>query len=156
MKKINTLLIISFFILNILSTHAKPEFILPSKNLKPLEVVKIQLDALKNNDVPKKNSGIEQTWIFAHPRNKVYTGPLSKFTNMLYNEDYRILLNHFSHEIILKSKTNISFIYDIKVISKEKKVFTYVWQVTKGNEKNCQECWFTISVNGPFVKGNSI
>ena len=95
MRKVYVL-ILSLLFLNILSIPVKSDLIFPSKNLKPIEIVKIQLNALKNNDLPKKNSGIEQTWIFAHPRNKVFTGPLSKFTNMLYSDDYRILLNHFS------------------------------------------------------------
>ena len=155
MRKVYVL-ILSLLFLNTLSIPVKSDLIYPSKNLKPIEIVKIQLNALKNNDLPKKNSGIKQTWIFAHPRNKVFTGPLSKFTNMLYSDDYRILLNHFSHKINLKSKTNSSFIYDIKIISRDKKVYSYLWQVTKGDEKNCKKCWFTISVNGPINKGNSI
>ena len=47
----------------------------PANNLTPYDVVKIQLNALKKNNQPKKNSGIRQTWAFAHPDNKKFTGP---------------------------------------------------------------------------------
>ena len=53
-----------------------------------------------NNDIPNKNSGIEQTWEFAHPLNKKYTGPLPKFINLLNSESYKMLLNHMENEII--------------------------------------------------------
>ena len=42
----------------------------PNTKLKPVDVLKIQLEALKNNNIPYKNAGIEQTWEFAHPDNK--------------------------------------------------------------------------------------
>ena len=32
-----------------------------------------------NNDIEFEDSGIEQTWNFAHPDNKKNTGPLSQF-----------------------------------------------------------------------------
>ena len=37
----------------------------------------IRPQALKKNN--KLNDGIKQTWLFAHPDNKKFTGPLNKF-----------------------------------------------------------------------------
>ena len=42
--------------------------------IKPDEVIKIQLKGLMQNDIPYKDSGIEQTWEFAHPNNQKFTG----------------------------------------------------------------------------------
>ena len=50
------------------SSTLNAEMIKPSKNLSAYDVVKIQLEALKNNN--KLNNGIKQTWLFAHPDNK--------------------------------------------------------------------------------------
>ena len=61
--------------------------------IEPYQVVKIQLTGLMNNDAPNINSGIEQTWKFAHPTNKKYTGPLPKFISLLNSENYKMLLN---------------------------------------------------------------
>jgi len=54
--------IILFFIILLIvkSTHA--ELLKPSPNLEPQEIISIQLKALKDNNNPYKNLGIEQTW----------------------------------------------------------------------------------------------
>ena len=46
------------------------DLLIPNDSIKPAEVIKIQLVALMNNDNKFKDSGIEQTWKFAHPNNK--------------------------------------------------------------------------------------
>ena len=51
------------------------------------------------NDNPTKDRGIEQTWEFAHPNNKKFTGPLDKFQIMLKGKSYSMLLNHKDHKI---------------------------------------------------------
>lgn len=147
-KKLLILFFISFF------SPAKAEMIKPAKNLSAYDVVKIQLEALKNNN--KKNDGIKQTWLFAHPDNKKYTGPYERFKSMILGEQYKILLNHSSHKINLISNSPNSFIYGIEIIAKNKKLFFYEWHVQKGNNKNCQDCWFTSAVSQPFDQGNTI
>ena len=58
---------------------SKAEILKPSSDINPKEVVKIQLTGLQKNDLNFKDSGIEQTWNFAHPNNKIVTGPLGNF-----------------------------------------------------------------------------
>jgi hypothetical protein len=70
-----------FFLLLFNISVAKADLILPNINYEAFDVVQIQLLALKNNDKIYKNSGIEQTWNFAHPNNKKITGPLDRFTS---------------------------------------------------------------------------
>ena len=69
------------------------DLINPNPNIKPKEVVSIQLDSLKNNNFPYKDAGIEQTWNFAHPSNRLYTGPLSNFTKMMKSNSYNLMQN---------------------------------------------------------------
>ena len=52
--------------------------------------------------------------------------------------------------------TENKFVYGVKVLSDEKKQFFYEWHVSKGNEKNCTNCWFTTAVSMPLDQGNSI
>ena len=60
-----------FFLFYFLSTNiVYADLIKPSSYLKPMEVLSIQLNSLKNNNFPYKDAGIEQTWEFAHPSNK--------------------------------------------------------------------------------------
>ena len=73
-------ILLSIFFVGLISS-AKADIIKPAENLSAYDVIKIQLDALKNND--DKDNGIKQTWLFAHPENKKMTGPYPRFRVML-------------------------------------------------------------------------
>tara|TARA_B100000965_G_scaffold236055_1_gene197750 strand:- start:593 stop:1051 length:459 start_codon:yes stop_codon:yes gene_type:complete len=152
MELLKKILIFIFLFTNI----AKADFILPNANFEPFDVIKIQLDALKNNNQPEKDNGIEQTWIFAHPINKIYTGPLERFKVMLRSESYKHLINHQSHEIKLIDYKEDKYIYDVIILSDKKTIYSFNWILEKGDEKNCSNCWFTSSVSRPVNMGNSI
>ena len=128
----------------------------PAKNFTAYDVVKIQLTALKNNNKSNKNDGIKQTWIFAHPENKKYTGPYERFEKMILSNQYKILLNHVSHKINLVTNSEDSHIYNIELITKNKKMFVYEWYLEKGTTDKCDSCWFTTIVLPPVNIGNII
>ena len=86
-------------LLLISSTFSNAELLNPNSNIKPKEVIEIQLTGLQKNDSKFKDSGIEQTWNFAHPNNKRVTGPLSNFKMMLKSDSYGMMINHLSHTI---------------------------------------------------------
>ena len=64
----NIFKVLTFLLIFISFSNA--ELLNPNSNIKPKEVVKIQLSGLQQNDLEFKDSGIEQTWNFAHPNNK--------------------------------------------------------------------------------------
>ena len=90
---------IILFVFTFLTNSAYAELLKPNKQLEPYDVVKIQLEALKNNN--EKDNGIKQTWLFAHPNNKKITGPYERFRVMIYGQQYKFLINHSSHKIKL-------------------------------------------------------
>ena len=149
LKKILTLLI-----LILLNTSVYAELTEPNKRLEPYDVVKIQLEALKNNN--KDDNGIKQTWLFAHPDNKKITGPYERFRIMIYGQQYKFLLNHSSHKINLITNSPNRFIYRIEILSDKKQLFFYEWHVQKGSEEKCKNCWFTSAVSIPIDQGNTI
>ena len=57
-----------FVIIISLTVVSKAELLNPNSNIAPSEVVKIQLTGLQKNDLNFKDSGIEQTWKFAHTK----------------------------------------------------------------------------------------
>ena len=130
------------------------ELIMPSKKLDPYDVVKIQLIALKNND--EKDKGIRQTWLFAHPDNKKFTGPYEKFRIMIYGQQYKYLMNHSSHKIKLMTNSPNTYVYRIEILTNDKQLFFYEWHVQKGSDDNCKKCWFTSAVSIPVDQGNTI
>ena len=146
--------IILFFTLVFYFDPLNAELVKPSNKLDPYDVVKIQLKALQNNN--EKDQGIRQTWLFAHPNNKKVTGPYERFRIMIYGQQYKYLINHSSHKINLISNTSKSYIYRIEILTNDKKLFFYEWQVEKGSEVECKNCWFTSAVSLPTDQGNTI
>ena len=70
----------------------------PDPSLSPRDVVSIQIEALRNNDTPYEDRGIEVTFNFASPTNKRMTGPLERFKVMVRNPVYGPMINHRSAE----------------------------------------------------------
>ena len=148
-----------YFILIILLNFTNflyADIVKPTKNLTAYDVIKIQLNALKKNDEPNKNSGIKQTWVFAHPENKKYTGPYERFEKMLLGDQYNILLNHESHKIKLIMNSKDKNIYNVELISIDKKMYVYEWHLEKSTTAECNNCWFTTIVSPPTNRGNTI
>ena len=153
MRILGKSIVLFFLFVNI--TYA--DLIKPNSKFKPIEVLLIQLNSLKNNNVPYKDAGIEQTWEFAHPYNKRITGPLDKFKKMIYSKNYKILISHTNNEIKVLSETKSKLVYQVFILSKSKKKYYYIWQIEKvfldGNFKNC---WMTTSVSNPSYIGDII
>ena len=138
------------FIFFVFTNISNADLIKPNSNLQPFEVLMIQLNSLKNNNKPYKDAGIEQTWEFAHPFNKVFTGPLKRFKEMIYSDSYKILISHKNSETkILKEDPN-KFVYKVYVLSKDKKKYYYIWQIEKvEQEGKFKNCWMTTGVSDP-------
>ena len=119
--ELKKILITIVFVLFSSSTNS--ETIAPNEKLLPYDVIKIQLEALKNNN--KNDDGIKVTWLFAHPDNKKFTGPYERFRIMIYGQQYRQLLNHDSHKINLVMNTPSKYIYKIKILTKDKQLLFY-------------------------------
>tara|TARA_B110000967_G_C18867901_1_gene553708 strand:+ start:1408 stop:1863 length:456 start_codon:yes stop_codon:yes gene_type:complete len=150
--ELKKILIIITFILFFSSLNANP--ITPNEKLLPYDVVKIQLEALKNNN--KNDDGIKVTWLFAHPNNKKATGPYERFRLMIYGQQYQQLLNHDSHKITLIMNTPSKHMFKIEILTKDKQLLFYEWYVEKATEENCNNCWFTSVVSIPIDQGNTI
>ena len=151
------ILIKFIFFIFIFPSISNADLVKPNTNLQPFDVLMIQLSSLKNNNIPYKDAGIEQTWEFAHPNNKAITGPLDKFKKMIYSKNYKILISHQSTEItILKETENIS-VYKVTILTKNKKKYYYIWQVEKVlSEGKLKNCWMTSSVSSPKYLGEVI
>ena len=152
LKRLTFIIIIIFYSLPALS-----ELIKPNNGIDPIQVVKIQLRGLMNNDNPSKDSGIEQTWEFAHPNNQRYTGTLNKFKTMLKGDSYSMLLNHKEHKVIEIYSTQEVAMYEVTIMDQNKKYFKFQWKVEKYKSSGpLKNCWLTTSVSQPLDMGSSI
>ena len=119
---------ILFFLLISISI-SKAELIKPKSSIVPSDVVKIQLTALQKNDLDYKDSGIEQTWNFAHPNNKKVTGPLNNFKRMIKGDSYQMMINHLSHTITQLGSSDIWAQFEVVILDKDKISHKFNWQV---------------------------
>ena len=152
-KIFNTFILISLLMLG----SASSEILKPNETIIPKKVVKIQLDGLKKNDSGYKDQGIEQTWEFAHPTNKIFTGPLDRFKEMIKGESYKMLLNHKDHKIEEIYNNKKIAIYDVIILGSDNFYYEFKWQVERyDGQGSLKNCWLTTAVSNPVSLGESI
>jgi hypothetical protein len=133
------------------------ELVKPNNGIEPFLVVQIQLRSLKQNDNPKKDNGIEQTWEFAHPNNQKNTGPLNRFKTMIKGKSYAMLLNHLDHKVVEIKSTDLTALFEVTVLDKNKAYYKFNWTVEKYTvEGPLKGCWLTTMVSAPKPLGSSI
>ena len=156
LKKLRlTFSVVLFFFLNI--SFLKADLLIPNNSILPAEVIKIQLVGLMNNDKEFEDSGIEQTWNFAHPNNKKNTGPLTNFKMMIKGNSYQMLLNHLSHTITELGSSEKWAQFEVIILDKDKIYHKFNWQVEKFSiEGPLEGCWLTTVVSSPVSLGSSI
>ncbi|MDC3024808.1 DUF4864 domain-containing protein [Candidatus Pelagibacter sp.] len=140
-----------------MTSLSKADVLKPNSNIKPIEVIKIQLLALQKNDQKYKDSGIEQTWNFAHPNNKRATGPLENFKRMIKGDSYQMMINHLSHTITKIGSNEKWAQFEVVILDKNKIYHKFNWQVEKYTiEGDLKDCWLTTMVSNPISLGSSI
>tara|TARA_B100001057_G_scaffold179442_1_gene180187 strand:- start:167 stop:640 length:474 start_codon:yes stop_codon:yes gene_type:complete len=139
------------------STILNADLIEPRSDINPDQVIKIQLKGLQVNDLSYKDSGIEQTWNFAHPDNKKVTGPLPNFKKMIKGKSYEMMINHISHTIKQLGKGDKWAQFEVIILDKDKIYHKFNWQVEKYTEEGpLKDCWLTTMVSSPISLGSSI
>jgi len=148
---------IIFFIISINFSTVKAELKKPNNIILPIQVVEIQLSSLMKNDQLYKDSGIEQTWKFAHPNNQKYTGPIENFKLMLKGESYSMLLNHIDNQVKEVFMSEEIATFEVIILDIEKKYYKFKWQVEKYSmEGPLKDCWLTTAVSQPIEMSSSI
>ena len=151
-------IIFKVFILLLISISiTKADLLKPNSNIEPSEVVKIQLIGLQKNDLDYMDSGIEQTWNFAHPNNKKVTGPLDNFKRMIKGDAYQMMINHLSHTITQLGIDDNWAQFEVVILDKNKIYHKFNWQVEKYTlDGALKDCWLTTMVSNPIPLGSSI
>ena len=147
--------IVTIIFLNI--SHSNADLKSPKNLILPAEVIKIQLVGLMDNDKDFKDSGIEQTWNFAHPNNKKNTGPLPNFKMMIKGNSYQMLIDHLNHTITELGSSDKWAQFEVIILDKNKIYHKFNWQVEKYTmDGPLKDCWLTTMVSNPISLGSSI
>ena len=138
-------------------SFSSAELLNPNSTISPKEVVKIQLSGLQKNDFKYRDSGIEQTWNFAHPNNKKVTGPLGNFKRMIKGVSYQMMIDHLSHTITELGSSDKWAQFEVIILDKNKIYHKFNWQVEKYTlDGILKDCWLTTVVSNPIPLGSSI
>jgi hypothetical protein len=118
----------------------------PIPELSPDQVVKLQLKALKSNERLGDDSGIRGAYNFASPANKAYTGPLERFTRMVKNPLYSLLLNHksafFDPIVIIDDQAQ----QRVTLIDADDQEVVFIFCLSRQDGDGYLGCWMTDSV----------
>ena len=135
----------------LISLNLNADMIKPDPSISAKDVISIQLKALQINNSPFEDAGIEQTWEFAHPNNRKYTGPLNNFIRMLKNPSYSMMLDHLEHNIIPVEEDETVSYYFVELTDINGKKYGFEWTVKKVIENGkYKDCWMTIGVSTPM------
>ena len=119
----------------------------PEPELKPNDVVRLQLLAMQQND--DSDFGIEVTFRFASPANKKQTGPLKRFISLVRNPSYRPLLNHINATFIELTVEEDFAVQDVIITTSNGERIGYRFRLSIQKGPLYPGCWMTDSVT-PF------
>ena len=133
---------------------ASPE-LQPDPIYAPEEVVRIQIDALGKNDEPYEDAGIEITFRFASPQNKLTTGPLPHFVGIVRSPAYVKMINHSHVEFgPVHIEEDMAQVPVLITASDGEKV-GYVFRLSRQSKAPYEQCWMTDGVVPIPVKNAS-
>lgn len=117
----------------------------PSPDLSPSEVIRIQVEALGDNDRPTPDAGIEAAFRFASPSNRAATGPLDRFTEMI-KEGYGDMLTFELVEYgVLRVEDDVAA-QEVTFVQADGRRTTYLFGLSRQTGGACEACWMTDTV----------
>jgi Domain of unknown function (DUF4864) len=118
----------------------------PDPRFSPADVVRIQLQAMQANDIPHRNAGIEIAFRFASPRNKMTTGPLARFIDLVHNPVYRAMLNHRRADLGQLEIEDNKAVQPVIVTGSNGERTGYLFALSKQGSGRYVSCWMTDAV----------
>ena len=116
----------------------------PEPELKPNDVVSLQLLAMQQND--DSDFGIEVTFRFASPANKKQTGPLQRFIRLVRNPSYRPLLNHTNATFLELTVEEDFAVQEVVITTSNGERIGYRFRLSIQKGPVYPGCWMTDSV----------
>ena len=118
----------------------------PSAALTADDVVRIVIRALAENDIPHANAGIETTFAFASPANRVNTGPLSRFIRMVRSEPYGIMVDHVASEFSEVVYTSNTAYQMVHLTGADGRAVVFAFRLSKQRDGEFKDMWMTDAV----------
>ena len=119
------------------------ESLVPDPGLAPGDVIRIQLEALRNND--GQDRGIAVAFRFASPANRANTGPLPRFVAMIERGPYALMLE-FRHAEFGPVETVADQARQRVTLTGARTSTTYWFFLSRQSEEPYVDCWMTDAV----------
>jgi hypothetical protein len=123
-----------------------PDLPRPSTELQPGEVVRIVIDALARNDYPFPDAGIETTFNFASPANKVNSGPLERFARLVKGPVFGKMINHLDStlsKVILEGNKALRL---VQIVGENNETRYFAFRLGLQEEGDYAGMWLTEAV----------
>ena len=118
----------------------------PSPDLSPQDAIRIQVEALQQNDTPRPDAGIEAAFRFASPGNRQATGPLDRFAAMVKGPVYSAMLGFESAEYGELRIDGDRAAQRVVLVQPDGRRVAYVFGLSKQQGSTYDGCWMTDSV----------
>jgi len=118
----------------------------PNPTLSPEQVIKIQLDALQNNDLCPNNNGVRIAFRFASPANQVTMGPIERFIHVVKNPDYCHMIGFEIAKLDPPEVVGNRARQNVTLFKNGRMIAFYRFVLSKQREKPYADCWMTDSV----------
>lgn len=115
----------------------------PSPELDPGQVVRIQLRALRANNA--SDEGIAVAFRFASPRNKASTGPLPRFIHMIRAGPYRLMLEYERASYTPVRVEGNRAVQRVTLVGR-RQIRSYDFLLQRQTGPPCDGCWMTEAV----------
>ena len=126
----------------------------PSVEYAPEDVVRIVIESLAQNDKPFADAGIETTFGFASPANKVNTGPLGRFVSMVKDHPYRVMVDHVESEFSEVRYLGGSAVQLVYLLGRDGRGVVFAFRLSRQGEGPFKDMWMTDAV-WPVASANT-
>jgi len=118
----------------------------PDSTLSPEAVVRLQVQALGENDIPYEDAGIEAAFTFASPANKKATGPLSRFRTLFDTAQYGPMIDHQGATYSAPQVDDGVARMGVILTTDDGTRVGYLFQLSKQTAPPYEGCWMTDAV----------
>ena len=107
-------------------------------------MIRVQIEALRDTDAP--GVGALQCYCFAAPSNRVVTGPLQRFAQMVRRPPFDSLGGSRTFSIGKEQLSNQYARSMVVTVGADLRVQAYSWVLRKHTEAPFAGCWLTVGV----------
>jgi hypothetical protein len=118
--------------------------VFPNPTLPPEEVVRLQLTGLSN--AKTDGAGILQCFCLASPGNRIVTGPLERFGQMVRSEPYQCMAHPRAVLIGRPEHGDDVARLLVTIVDQRHNVRAFAFILSKQKEKPFKDCWMTEAV----------